>query len=179
MIRCGSVGIGRRARLRILCEQSRVGSSPIFRREIKKRFGSKEPDLFFGFLRKPQTHVGFPKGTRRTACAVASPIFLLRKPRTHMGFPKGTRRAACAVASPIFLRKPQTRSVVLQAQKSLISLCLCMRSTLACVEVRRENSPPDCFLNPPHPIFRRYSKMVVFKEPCMMNFFLALADNTW
>ncbi len=33
-----------------------MGSSPIFRREIKKRFGSKEPDLFFGFLRKPRTH---------------------------------------------------------------------------------------------------------------------------
>ena len=29
---CGSVGIGRRARLRILCQQWRVGSSPIFRR---------------------------------------------------------------------------------------------------------------------------------------------------
>ena len=30
---CGSVGIGRRARLRILCWLQRVGSSPIFRTE--------------------------------------------------------------------------------------------------------------------------------------------------
>ena len=29
--KCGSAGIGRQARLRILCQQWRVGSSPIFR----------------------------------------------------------------------------------------------------------------------------------------------------
>ena len=32
---CGSVGTGRRARLRILWQQCRVGSSPIFRRRVK------------------------------------------------------------------------------------------------------------------------------------------------
>ena len=31
---CGSVGTGRRARLRILWQQCRVGSSPIFRIEL-------------------------------------------------------------------------------------------------------------------------------------------------
>ena len=34
---CGSVGIGRRARLRILCWLQRVGSSPIFRTEKGNR----------------------------------------------------------------------------------------------------------------------------------------------
>ena len=43
---CGSAGIGRQARLRILCLYRRVGSSPIFRIENKKTQTSNRLGLF-------------------------------------------------------------------------------------------------------------------------------------
>ena len=46
----GSVGTGRRARLRILWWVHRVGSSPIFRRRIWKRLSRKRQPFFYPFI---------------------------------------------------------------------------------------------------------------------------------
>ncbi len=52
----GSVGTGRRARLRILWEQSRVGSSPIFRTDNHMRDTKRCPAFFIlRFLQVPST----------------------------------------------------------------------------------------------------------------------------
>ena len=56
---CGSVGTGRRARLRILWQQCRVGSSPIFRIVKKKDSNEKSFGSFLFQKRERPLNPGF------------------------------------------------------------------------------------------------------------------------
>ena len=97
---CGSGGIGRRASLRSLWEQSRGGSSPLFRTMLPKgpqtrAFSFTKPDAVtvrheaqqFGVLAGPEADaiVTLPGGTgaRTTRCDVVSGRHAIGSPRTE------------------------------------------------------------------------------------------------
>ena len=71
----GSVGTGRRARLRILWQQCRVGSSPIFRTIKSKKESGRRPIPFFAFRSRRLLEPGrCTPGSPYRGCRYAKPL---------------------------------------------------------------------------------------------------------